>query len=132
MRAVRDIASMMKLAPGTALWNLERVRFTDGKPVSLQTSFLPAALCPDLSRQPLTSEHLIDVLREAYGVHLGSAVEYLDPTVADGYAARHLAVKVHTPLFQIERTTYTVTGAVAEYRRALLRGDVYRYRVELR
>jgi DNA-binding GntR family transcriptional regulator len=59
-------------------------------------------------------------------------VEYLDPTVADGYAAKHLAVKVRTPLFQIERTTYTVTGIVAEYRRALLRGDNYRYRIELR
>jgi DNA-binding GntR family transcriptional regulator len=41
-------------------------------------------------------------------------------------------VKVRTPLFQIERTTFTVQGAIAEYRRAVLRGDVYRYRIELR
>ena len=29
-------------------------------------------------------------------------------------------------------TTYTVSGAIAEYRRAILRGDIYRYRIELR
>jgi DNA-binding GntR family transcriptional regulator len=39
---------------------------------------------------------------------------------------------LRAPLFQIERTTYTVTGVVAEYRRALLRGDKYRYRIDLR
>jgi GntR family transcriptional regulator len=89
-------------------------------------------LCPDLAAQDLANEHLIDVLREVYGVHLGSAVEYLDPTGADGYVAKLLAVKLRAPLFQIERTTYTVTGVVAEYRRALLRGDKYRYRIDLR
>ena len=131
-RAVRDDAAMMKIEAGTPLWNLERVRFTRGLAVSVQTSFLPVAICPDLSRRPLATQHLIDVLRDVYGVHLSSAVEYIVPTVADGYAARLLGVRVRTPLFQIERTTYMVDGAVAEYRRAVLRGDVYRYRIELR
>ena len=132
IRAAKDVASMIRVDAGTPLWNLERVRFTRGQPVSIQTSFLPAAMCPELSRQPLVSRHLIDVLRDVYGVHLGSAIEYIDPTVADGYAARQLGVKVRTPLFQIERTAFTVTGEVAEFRRAVLRGDVYRYRIELR
>ena len=132
IRAAKDIATMLKVDSGASLWNLERVRFTNGQPVSIQTSFLPVALCPDLSRQPLSERHLIDVLRDAYEVHLGSAVEYIDPSVADGYAARHLGIKVRTPLFQIERTTFTVTGEIAEFRRAVLRGDVYRYRIELR
>ena len=132
IRAAKDVAAMMKIDAGLPLWNLERVRYTQGKPVSVQTSFLPVAMCPDLSRQPLASEHLIDVLRDVYGVLLASAVETIDPTVADGYTAKLLGVNVRTPLFQIERTTFTVMGEVAEYRRAVLRGDVYRYRIELR
>jgi len=132
IRAVKDVAAMMGIDAGAPVWNLERVRFTAGTPVTLQTSFLPVALCPDLARQDLAHLHLVDVLRDAYGVQLGSAVEYIDPTVADGHAAKHLAIRSGTSLFQIERTTYTVTGAVAEYRRAVLRGDVYRYRIELR
>lgn len=132
IRAARDIAAVLNVKPGTSLWMLERVRFTDRQPVSLQTSFLPHDLCPGLSQQNLAEQHLIDVLRDAYGVHLASAVEYVEPTVADGHAARHLGVRLRSPLFQIERTTCTVTGVIAEYRRALLRGDVYRYRIELR
>jgi len=132
IRAAKDIGAMLDVSAGTSLWMLERVRFTDGKPVSLQTSFLPFELCPGLTRQTLAERHLIDVLRDVYGVHLGSAIEYVEPTVADGHAARHLGVRPRTPLFQIERTTYTVGGVIAEYRRAVLRGDVYRYRIELR
>ena len=132
IRAAKDVGAALGVRTGTSLWMLERVRFTQGIPVSLQTSFLPFDLCPGLARQDLAGRHLIDVLRDVYGVHLGSAVEYVEPTVADGYAARHLGVRLRTPLFQIERTTYTVTGVIAEYRRAVLRGDVYRYRIELR
>jgi len=52
--------------------------------------------------------------------------------VADGYAARALSVRARTPLFQIERITYALNDCIAEYRRALLRGDAYRYRIDLR
>ena len=132
VRADKQVAAVMRIDAGGTVWHLERVRFTNGQPVSPQNSFLPVALCPDLARQDLASRHLVDVLRDVYGIHLGSAVEYLEPTVADGYSARHLGIRIRAPLFQIERTTYTVTGDVAEYRRAVLRGDVYRYRIELR
>jgi GntR family transcriptional regulator len=132
IRASKDIASMLDVKTGTRIWTLERVRFTHGTAVGLQTSFLPFDLCPDLSRQDLAGLHLIDLLRDAYGVQLARAVEYVEPTVADGYVARHLDVRLRTPLFQIERTTYTVGGVLAEYRRGVLRGDIYRYRIELR
>jgi GntR family transcriptional regulator len=132
IRASRDVGEMLHVPTGTSLWMLERVRFTEGIPVGLQTSFLPCDLCPGLSRQNLSGLHLIDILRDVYDVHLGSAIEYVEPTVADGYAARHLGVRLRTPLFQIERTTCTVGGVVAEYRRGVLRGDIYRYRIELR
>lgn len=132
VRAVKDVAAMLKLNAGGAIWRLERVRFTEGLPVSLQTSFIPVDLCPNLARHDLRTRHLIDVMRDEYGVQLISAVEYVEPTVADGYAAKALSVKLRTPLFQIERITCSTSETVAEYRRALLRGDIYRYRIELR
>ncbi|MGE0314355.1 MAG: GntR family transcriptional regulator [Lautropia sp.] len=131
-RATRQVATVLRLDPGDAVWHFERVRFTEQQPVSLQTSFMPMAICPTLERKDLTRRHLVELLRETRGIHLGSAIEYVDPTVADGYAARHLGIKVGAPLFQIERTTFALGGDVVEYRHAVLRGDVYRYRIELR
>jgi GntR family transcriptional regulator len=132
IRAAKDVATMLQIETGRSIWRLERVRFTEKRPVSLQTSYLPASLFPDLDRQDLSSLHLVDVMRDVYGVQLVRAVEYVEPVVADGYAARALSVKVRTPLFQIERITHAMNDTIAEYRRALLRGDAYRYRIELR
>lgn len=132
VRALKDVASMLEIRPGEPIWRLERLRYTDQRPVTLQTSFIPVRLCRDLARHDLRTRHLVDVLRDEYGVQLTRAIEYVDPSVADEYAARHLGVTIRTPLFQIERTTYSTHDVVAEYRRALLRGDVYRYRIELR
>jgi DNA-binding GntR family transcriptional regulator len=124
------IASVM--GSGDPVWRLERVRFTRQQPVALQTSFIPVALCPDLGRADLKTRHLVEVMREKYGIHLGRAVEYLEPAVADGHVSKHLSVPLHAPVFHIERSTYTVEGRIVEYRNAYLRGDIYRYRVELR
>jgi GntR family transcriptional regulator len=132
VKATKDVASMLGSRTGEAIWRLERLRYTQKKPVTLQTSYIPVRLCKDLARQDLRTRHLVDVLRDEYGITLTSAVEYLDPTVADEYAARHLGVALRTPLFRIERTTYSTGEAVVEYRQALLRGDAYRYRIELR
>lgn len=132
IRATKDVASMLAIPAGESVWRLERLRFTDKRPVALQTSFIPVRLCKALVRQGLETRHLVDVLRDEYGVTLTSAIEFVDPTVADDYAARHLGVPLRTPLFRIERTTYSAGDVAAEYRRALLRGDAYRYRIELR
>jgi GntR family transcriptional regulator len=132
MRAVKDVAAMLQIDAGEAIWRLERLRYTEGRPVTLQTSFIPVRLCADLGRHDLRTRHLVDVMRDEYGVQLTRAIEYVDPTAADEYAARHLGVPLRTPLFQIERTTYSTGDVIAEYRQALLRGDAYRYRIELR
>lgn len=132
VRADNDVATMLHLRAGAAIWRLERVRFTQRRPMALQTSFIPASLCPRLAGQDLARLHLIDVLRDEYAIDLVRAVEYVDPTVADDYAARHLGIRLRTPLFRIERMTYAMHDRVVEYRRALLRGDAYRYRLDLR
>ncbi|MCC6193413.1 MAG: GntR family transcriptional regulator, partial [Burkholderiales bacterium] len=58
-RAAKDIAAMLGIDAGRSIWRLERVRFTERRPVSVQTSYLPAALCPDLDRQDLATRHLV-------------------------------------------------------------------------
>lgn len=131
-RASALLAAVLKLKPGEPIWHLERVRLAEGKPAALQASYLPRRLYPRLDRQPLASRFLLDIMAEEYGVALLRAVELVDPTLADGYAARQLGIRAGTPLFRVERTTYTSGERVAEYRRSVLRGDIFRYRNEFR
>jgi GntR family transcriptional regulator len=131
-RAQESVASVLRIRSGTEIWRLERVRFAGERRAALQASYLPCRLYPDLDRQPLASRFLLDIIGAAYGVPLVRAVEYVDPTRADAYAAKHLGVKLGTPLFRVERTTYTGDERIAEYRQSVLRGDIFRYRNEFR
>lgn len=132
MRAQESIAAVLGVERGEALWHLERVRFAGERPAALQASYLPCALFPELPRQPLGSRFLLDVMTEVYAVPLLRAVEVVDPTSADSYAARQLGVKAGTPLFRVERRTYSTAERVVEYRLSVLRGDIFRYRTEFR
>jgi len=132
VRAQESVALVLGLEKGEPLWHLERVRFAGERPAALQASYLPCALFPELARQPLGSRFLLDIMTEVYAVPLLRAVEVVDPTKADSYAARQLGIKAGTPLFRVERRTYSTEERVVEYRLSVLRGDIFSYRTEFR
>jgi GntR family transcriptional regulator len=132
VRAEEAVGAVLNLEGREEVWHLERVRFAGERPAALQASYLPCALFPELSRQALERRFLLDIMTEVYAVPLLRAVEVVDPTKADSYAARHLGLKTGTPLFRVERRTYSTAERVVEYRISTLRGDIFRYRTEFR
>ncbi|MGQ0547088.1 MAG: GntR family transcriptional regulator [Betaproteobacteria bacterium] len=132
VRAAEPVAAVLGLGRGEEVWHLERVRFAGERPAALQGSYLPRSLFPELSRQALDRRFLLDIMTEVYAVPLLRAVEVVDPTKADSYAARALGIRAGTPLFRVERRTYSTAERVVEYRISVLRGDIFRYRTEFR
>lgn len=130
--AAARLAEMLSIRRGAPVWRIERLRFLQREPAAIQLSWLAAALCPELDRRDLERRHLIDVLREGWQVEFTHADEFIEPAIADAVHARRLGIAPGTPMFRLERRTYLPNGHVGEYRQAVMRGDIYRYRVELR
>jgi GntR family transcriptional regulator len=130
--APAEVARILALPRGGLAWRMERLRTLQGEKAAIQISWLPAALCPEFDRAELTTRHLVDILRDRWGVEFSHADEYIEPTVADAATAARLGIAPGTPMFGLERLTYLPNGRVGEFRRAVMRGDIYRYRVELR
>ncbi len=131
-RADAAVAEILGLGADRSVFFLKRLRFAAGVPVTLQTSFLPVALCPDLPKHNLDERHLVDILLQEYGVALTRAEELIEPAIAGTYDAAQIGIKAGAPVFRIERRTYLADGRIGEFRRAVMRGDVYRYRLDLR
>lgn len=55
------IAAALELPDGAPCYRLCRLREADGKPVSLQTLHLPAALCPDVEDNDLSGGWVTDL-----------------------------------------------------------------------
>lgn len=127
-----EIRRIMALEVGEGVYELERLRFVRDAPLSLQLSYLPASLCPDLESCELGDSHLHDVLQRQYNVAFLKAEEFVEPVRADAYVAELLRIKGDHPVFYVERLSYLFGGRIGEFRRAYMRGDLYRFRIELR
>jgi GntR family transcriptional regulator len=109
-----EIGRIFGLELEEAVYEVERVRFVQRRPVSLQVSHLPARLCPDLESRDLAGAHLYDVLQCEYGTIFLRAEEYVEPVLADDYVADQLQVPRGSPLFLVERhSTPSTTGSAS-------------------
>jgi GntR family transcriptional regulator len=110
---------------------LHRLRLGDGKPIGVQTSYLPAARFPDLTGMDIGDRSLYGVLRAEFGVAPTEAVEVFTVGQIKGRDATLLEVAPRACGFFVERVTYDQLGAF-ERVVSVMRGDRYRIRFVLR
>lgn len=127
--SARDVAEALGLDDGASVYEIARVRLANDEPVALERTAFPAARFPGLLGKFLDGS-LYDLLRERYGVVPRSAVERLEPVVAQADEAAVLDVAVGAPLMLVERTSYGGDGSPLEFSREHHRGD--RIRVVVR
>lgn len=109
---------------------MTRLRYVDRDPIMLETSYLPSSICPDLE-QEIHIEALYDHLETRYGIVVSRAEEFLQAVAATPEEATHLSLPRGVPVFLVERISYTPESKAVEFRRSVVRGDRFRYRVEL-
>lgn len=125
----RRTAEALGLDMGEDVYEVVRLRLSDGEPLAIERSLFPAFRFPGLLDCPLEGS-LYELLEERYGEPPRRAVERLEPLVADPPEAQLLHVKPGAPLLLVERTAYSATGEPVEYARDLFRGDRTRVLVE--
>jgi GntR family transcriptional regulator len=124
------VSAALELKAGAEVYEVQRLRLADGAPVSLQTNYLPAALCPRLEENDLSSS-LYRLLETRYGLRLWTGKETLRARGATNHEAHLLDIKEIAPVMHTERITYAANGLPVEYLDAVWRGDRYDFKVTL-
>lgn len=128
--AAHHVARSLEMTEGSRVYQLCRLRLVEAVPLSLQTAFLPAALCPKLEENDLTGS-LYRLLESRYGLRLWTGQETLRARGAAAWEAELLGIRPGTPVMYAERITYAANGSAAEYLEAIWRGDRYDFKVNL-
>ncbi len=115
-------AAALGLAEGDPVHEVRRVRLADGRPIAVERSLFPAALCPGMLDCRLDGS-LYELLELRYGLRPHRARESLEPVTAGVREAEALEIPEGAPLMLVERTAYAQSGQPVEFARDLFRGD---------
>jgi len=121
-------AQGLRVATGTKVIRVERLRTADASPMAYEVGFYPSALFPGLLGRELGT--LYDVFASEYDVVVTSGEQTVRADNADGHVARVLGVARRAPLLVLERTTFA-GRKVVELSWSAYRADRYRLHMAL-
>src|SRR6201981_31685 len=121
------VAHHLALAPGTLVVRLRRVRLADGVAMSFDETYLPRHIGEKVAENDLETEPVFLLLENKSHTHLAEAEYNLEAAAADPVAAQALQVPAGSPIFLIERTSYTTGNRPVDYERLHYRGDLIRF-----
>jgi GntR family transcriptional regulator len=111
---------------------LRRLRLAGPDPLVVETSHLPASRFPGLEVVDFSSVRLYDTLLNQYGCRPTRARETFEPILLTADEAALLDQRRGEPALRVERTAFDQDDQPIEFCRSTVRGDRYRYSVELR
>lgn len=121
--ATADLSEQLGISPRAPVYKLERRRLADNWPIAVETSWLPAARFPGLTRLIRMHGSLHAILSEHYQTELQTGEESIETAPATPREAGPLRVDVGTPMLVVTRQNFDVSGRPVELGRTWFRGD---------
>ena len=119
---VRDL---FELQEQQKVYEIQRVRLSDGEPLALELARLPERLCPGLERFDLARSSLYEILEQSYGLRPETCDEEISAEIPSSQQRKLLSLPARTAVLVFNRKTYMEDGRPLELTRSVYRGDRY-------
>jgi GntR family transcriptional regulator len=126
-----EIAQMLHLNEQENVIKLHRLRFLDGEPVLVVTTYIPEKLCPDLIKEDFSDKSLYRVLRDKYQLVTTEGIRTIESINASHDLAEMLRIKTGAAVSLLKSVGFMANGIPLEYYYAWHRGDRSRFIVKL-
>jgi GntR family transcriptional regulator len=121
-RVDEKMQKVLKLGTDDQAIHIVRLRLADDKPVALQSTYLPARLCPGLESQDLRSTSLYSILRDKYYVHPAWTEAKVEVRISTEEEADLLQIEKNEPVLIIKGLTFTKSFEIIESVRTVYKG----------
>ena len=128
------VANRLQLQAGEPVYEIQRLRYLNREPISVDVSYFPLSIGERLAQEDLATRDIFVILENDLGHHLTHADVQIEAISADESLARHLRIAEASPLLRIERLTHCEAG---EHKRPVdfeflyYRGDAFQYRLRI-
>ncbi|XVK01723.1 UTRA domain-containing protein [Staphylococcus lugdunensis] len=120
----------MNLEPYQYVYELTRLRLSNGKPLIYEVSYLPLRFCEGLERFDFNNVSLYETLNQHYNIQITNAYENLVASKLNKKYAALLNGEVDDSCMYIERFSY-YGDVLIEYTQSIASGHKYKYKVKL-
>jgi GntR family transcriptional regulator len=121
------VARQLALTKGERVVRIRRVRLADGVPLSFDETYLPQKIGKKIITNNLKITPIFTLLERKYDIPLIEAEYKLEAVAADAEVAAALDVTRGSPIFRIERTSYSTHSQPVDYENLYYRGDLVRF-----
>jgi GntR family transcriptional regulator len=125
--ASESVARELGIAAGTLVVRIRRVRLADNVPMSFDETFLPREIGEKIMEDNLETHPIFSLLEQKYKTPLVEAEYRLEAVSSDEIVASALSIAVGSPIFLIERTSFTTERQPVDYEKLYYRGDQIRF-----
>lgn len=125
-RPDHQVAREFALGRWSRVFALDRLRLVDGRPMSLQLSYLPAHIGEEVAKANLGVTPLRQVLAFKLGIDITAARESVSAVRLDARTARELGCRRGSPAFRADRVSLDAGGRPVVYDRVFIPGDRFR------
>ena len=129
--AVPRVASALRIAEGTSVILLERLRLADELPMAVEISHLREDLFPSFNAEEFPGGSLYTYLAEKFNIIPTAAHQDMEAIACPQPQARLLGISKGGPVLHIYRTTFDQSGRPFEQVESFYRGDRYVFQAEL-
>jgi GntR family transcriptional regulator len=124
------VARRLQVAPGDPVFEIQRLRYLNREPISVDQSYFPLAIGERLAHEDLPTRDIFVILENDFGLRLTHADLQIEAISASDVLARQLRIDEATPLLRIERLTYADERPV-DFEYLYYRGDAFQYRLRI-
>jgi GntR family transcriptional regulator len=125
-----NIVARLQLRPRSKALKLVRLRLVADVPHLLETTYIPAALCPGLEREDFSRHSLYVLLERRYGLPLAHAEQTLEATAANDFEAPLFGLSKGAPMMLLEGVTFTTGNRPVEHFTAVYRADRFKFKID--
>lgn len=128
--APADVALRLRVAPGSAIIYLARLRSANGTPMMFSVQHIPYDLCPGLLNDTFDTS-LYQILNERYNLPVLSASDVFEARLPTASTSKLLKIPRRVPILYVERIAYTTGDTVLHLGQTYIRADMYCFRTDL-
>lgn len=117
----------MKLPLGTRLYEIKRLRIIDGKPVSVDYSFIPKHVTPGLEKYDLENKSLYTILQDEYSIQLNKSTQEIVVLKAEDNYCEALGLTTDDYVVLQNGIVYDQNGQLVEFSETYSKVGVFEY-----